>query len=101
MLARVVAACGRRQQNHHLSRILLLLLLSDSSKTLSQKFAIQFTGKNSPQFFNFFLVGFFVFLCRILVREKLLACRQVVAGSELEHGGRDHGNYCSDGELQC
>jgi hypothetical protein len=100
MLARVVAACGRRQQNHHLPRILLLLLLSDSSKTLSQKFAIQFPGKKFPPKFCF-LVGFFVFLCRILVREKLLACRQVVAGSELEHGGRDHGNYCSDGELQC
>ncbi len=60
-----------------------------------------FQGKIAPNFFLFFLVGFFVFLCRILVTEKLLACRQVVAGSELKHGGRHHGNYCSDDELQC
>jgi hypothetical protein len=100
MLARVVAASVRRQQNHHLPRI-LLLLLSDSSKALSKKFAVKFPKKKIPSTFFFFSVGFFVFLCRILVREELLACRQIVAGSELEHGGRDHGNYFSDGELQC
>ncbi len=63
MLARVVAASVRRQQNHHLPRILLLLLLllSDSSKALTQKFAIKFAEKNSPQVFFIFLGWVFCF----------------------------------------